>query len=268
MGNPVRQEDFGKDLGLVHEAVVTGRKVGAGPEFWSALAHDEGLFRKVVGIVLPQVFEFTEPEQLAVSILGVKNVFGIKAVMNVWDNHPLPETMPTVTFSEEILRQCAKENKRGADWHLVWINGFSLRQQEQIRGRNRKKQPCFYLNLTWWLESAQDPWATRSIGSGYRLLDFNGRFAGIAWQCQEEEISKLGESFERAEEQAVAEACLSIFMITKKRLLQDWCHWGRLLTAGSHRVAVGSFDGNGFCVGSYWDGSLLSRLRTVLSRKS
>ena len=34
-------EDFGKDHGLIHEAVVTGRKVGAGQDFWAKLAHDE-----------------------------------------------------------------------------------------------------------------------------------------------------------------------------------------------------------------------------------
>jgi hypothetical protein len=37
--------DFGKDLGLVHEAVIMGRKVGADKEFWSALAENEELFR-------------------------------------------------------------------------------------------------------------------------------------------------------------------------------------------------------------------------------
>lgn len=47
----VRQEEFGRDLGVVHEAVVTGRKVGAGKEFWSALAHGENLFREVVELV-------------------------------------------------------------------------------------------------------------------------------------------------------------------------------------------------------------------------
>lgn len=54
MENTVRQktaiptsagEEFGKDHGLVHEALVTGRKVGAGREFWSLLAHNEYLFR-------------------------------------------------------------------------------------------------------------------------------------------------------------------------------------------------------------------------------
>ena len=44
-------EDFGRDHGLIHEAVVTGRKVGAGQEFWAKLAHSKSLFRKVVELV-------------------------------------------------------------------------------------------------------------------------------------------------------------------------------------------------------------------------
>ncbi|MFH0814898.1 MAG: hypothetical protein V1902_02345 [Candidatus Falkowbacteria bacterium] len=47
-------EDFGKDLGLVHEVVVTGRKVGAGRDFWARLAHDEAFFRRVVELDAPQ----------------------------------------------------------------------------------------------------------------------------------------------------------------------------------------------------------------------
>ena len=43
---------FGEDHGLLHEAVVTGRKVGAGKDFWSALAHNEQLFARVVAFVV------------------------------------------------------------------------------------------------------------------------------------------------------------------------------------------------------------------------
>lgn len=43
--------EFGKEHGLIHEAVVTGRKVGAGKEFWATLAHSEEVFRKVVDLV-------------------------------------------------------------------------------------------------------------------------------------------------------------------------------------------------------------------------
>jgi len=53
--------EFGQDHGLIHEAVVTGRKVGAGKDFWSALAHSEELFAKVVAFMattLKAVFRF------------------------------------------------------------------------------------------------------------------------------------------------------------------------------------------------------------------
>lgn len=55
MATTVRHEDFGKDLGLIHEVVVAGRKVGATREFWSALAHNQWLIKDVVGYVFGKV---------------------------------------------------------------------------------------------------------------------------------------------------------------------------------------------------------------------
>ena len=51
MSSTVRPEEFGKEHGLIHEVVVTGRKVGADHEFWARLAHDEEIFRQVVSLV-------------------------------------------------------------------------------------------------------------------------------------------------------------------------------------------------------------------------
>jgi hypothetical protein len=39
--------DFGRDHGLMHEVVVSGRVVGADEFFWSSLAHDRDLFSRV-----------------------------------------------------------------------------------------------------------------------------------------------------------------------------------------------------------------------------
>ena len=51
MNGASSREEFGKDLGVVHEAIITGRKVGANRNFWLALAHDEEKFREVVKFV-------------------------------------------------------------------------------------------------------------------------------------------------------------------------------------------------------------------------
>ncbi|MFA5188626.1 MAG: hypothetical protein WC460_04665 [Patescibacteria group bacterium] len=44
-------EVFGKEVGLMSEVIVTGRKVGAGRDFWKAIAHNQKLFQSVVETV-------------------------------------------------------------------------------------------------------------------------------------------------------------------------------------------------------------------------
>lgn len=43
--------EFGKEHGLIHEVIVTGREVGADKDFWATLAHDKNLFEQVVNFV-------------------------------------------------------------------------------------------------------------------------------------------------------------------------------------------------------------------------
>lgn len=214
------------------------------------------------------VLSLTESEQKTVDILGPGKVVGYYDVCRVW-NTRLVEIVPTMPFSEETLKQCAEENQNGADWRVIWVFGLSLRRQKEIRGTNRKKQPCFDPDYNWWLEKTQDPLANQPIEAGYRLLDFTGRFRNMKWQTQEDEIVKLGASFERAEEQAVAEACFTIYLTSgkKERLLKNWWHWGRFLTVSSNRVNVGNFDENGFNVNNYWNDNRSGCLAVVLSRK-
>ena len=42
--------DFGKDHELIQQAILTGRKIGAGFRFWSRLAYDEDFFRKILSL--------------------------------------------------------------------------------------------------------------------------------------------------------------------------------------------------------------------------
>ncbi len=45
------KEVFGKEIGLIHKAIITGRKVGADKRFWTVLADDEQIFKMVVKFV-------------------------------------------------------------------------------------------------------------------------------------------------------------------------------------------------------------------------
>jgi hypothetical protein len=47
MSSASNENDFGRDHGLLHEAVVTGRKAGWGADEWAKLAHDVERMRQV-----------------------------------------------------------------------------------------------------------------------------------------------------------------------------------------------------------------------------
>ena len=106
----VRQQDddFGKDYGLIHEAIVTGRKVGAGREFWTRLAHDETLFDKVVGYVARDGYEATTSQKLAREIMG-KNFFGVEEATEHFGVNPTDKqlvALAEIPLTEKALREC------------------------------------------------------------------------------------------------------------------------------------------------------------------
>lgn len=207
----------------------------------------------------------TEDKKKAIAILGRDRVITVGEVAQKWGMGP--SEVPTIACPEEVLRQCARDNKAGiADWRLVYVLGSSLRKQREIQGTDRKKQPRFY-NNDWWLNEKEDAWATQEVPSGYRLLNFKLQFLNRNWQEQENDIAKLGKEYERAEEQAVAEALLSIFMVKGERLMQAVYHWGRFLGSGGFRVIVGRLDGHGLDVDSFWPGYRFPSLGVVVARK-
>ena len=208
----------------------------------------------------------TEAEKRVIAILGKNKVIGAAVTFQKWGLE-LAE-VPNLLVSEEVLVQCARENEAGtADWRLVYVLGSSLRKQRDARGTNRKNQPCFYGN-DWWLNKREDSWATQGVGADYRLLNFKLQFMYRKWQEQEDDIAALGSDFERAEEQAVAEACLSTFMVKGERLLQNTFHWGRSLDSSGSRVLVGRFVPDGFhVVDDYWPDNQGPAVGVVVARK-
>jgi hypothetical protein len=59
--------DFGKDLGLIHEAVITSRKAGVDRPFWNALAMSE----KTCGLIAPLAIHATLVEEVGIDIASI-----------------------------------------------------------------------------------------------------------------------------------------------------------------------------------------------------
>ena len=198
----------------------------------------------------------TDEEQLAIKILGKDKVVTFSEVCQAWGIGV--SKIPSISFPEEVLQQAAAENEAGeVDWRLVYVFGLSLRQQRDLRGTDTKD---------WWLGSDEDSWAAKGAVAGYYLLNFHVQFTGMTWRAQQDEISRLSDQ-ERAPEQIVSEAMLSVFMTTGQRLLKVCFHWGPSLDSSGGRVVVGVFDRGGLSVGDYHPGISSSSFGVVLARK-
>ncbi len=186
----------------------------------------------------------------ALKILGAERIVTAKQSSKAW-NIPMPEKA-IIGYREEDLREAAIANQSGAaSFYLVWCNGFSLKDQRERRGVDKNRSPHFY-NNDWWLKDEQKTWASQVANPGYHLLDFGpndrGRFGSVTWENQEKNIAELDQNLERVHETIVSEAVFSIFMVHKKRLMGEWYHWGKSLTAGRDRVCVGNADSDGWNV--------------------
>lgn len=96
--------EFGKDNGLIHEAVVTGRKVGAGLTFWSRLAHDEGLFREIVKKVMGLV--------VTASPFDPVQFVGKRWALIPGEHDTRCDVITEIDFSTVLFETCLKEGEK------------------------------------------------------------------------------------------------------------------------------------------------------------
>lgn len=156
----VRHKEFGADHGLIHEAVITGRKVGAGEEFWKALAHDQEAFRRALKAVLREQNEQGERVSLsqAIRIMGHANVYRPTHVCRVLGGDYDPELVKRVPFSAQTLQAAVGTHL------LVAVAPLSL---VEIHG---KCSEVFYSNRNPWFAESEQQFAHVRPQAGWYLI--------------------------------------------------------------------------------------------------
>ena len=153
--------DFGRDHGLMHEVVVSGREVGADRFFWAALAEDRKLFSRVRELVDSELIRdlriTLEPVQNSENLAGdfprkVLEDWSVKLIrrteyklVKVLDHSPtnIKEWESGVRWSEQEITHRATKlcchqgldhlnpllhrlRKVGADAVPVWLRKFKI----------------------------------------------------------------------------------------------------------------------------------------------
>lgn len=245
--------EFGEELSLLDRVVGAGRAIGVPEELYTLLATNPRFFQAVKALY-ERVTHLTKYEQLAIEILGRQKVVPCSQALLDWKEIELI-TPPAIPFAEATLRQCAKENRKGRDWRLVFTLGFSLREQFERHPNCFEHFRIYGEWRDWWV--LQKPLVDNRIEPGYRLLDLKVRFSQrcppviyegkdpflgfVKYQAKvATEISKLGKkSYGVAETPAVSESIISFHLATGKFLLRDKYHLGDALGPAEDHIVVG-----------------------------
>ena len=258
MDSTVRQEKpFGSDHGLVHEAVVTGRKVGAGEEFWATLAHDEAMFRRVVDLVNGSPAPVSTPVTIdqAATIMGT-NFHGVEALEKLLGRNLAKRAKATlnkgVPFSAETLEACR-------DTHvLVACAGISLMEVWSAQ------TALFYAKSDPWYKSQQ--FATTKVKVGWYLVR-KTPVPDSTSKTWAEQCELLTEMDEVTSASVLAQAILIHYLETKERLFEAIYVRVSDVASGGIRVNLGNFNQDGLNVNNNWDTNRNSNIGVSASRK-
>lgn len=205
----VRQNEFGKEHGLVHEVLVTGRKVGADKDFWSCLAHDEKLFAKVVGFVKGKD-QPTVRMHRAAQIMG-RNFIGISEAKKYFGAYPSEnelENLFEVPWSASTLEQCK-------DTHiLVVVFPISI---ADIWGRSFVDQVKIASNI---VESPV--YHEQGKGAQWVLIRKTSPLELRGKTILEKEVARLGEDYVWVSAQVMAYTASGYLQATDEKLFPDW----------------------------------------------
>ncbi len=237
--NKQHEDVFGKDLGLMSEVVVTGRKVGADRQFWSRLAHDEAKFREIVADVNGEDFEPSTVFEAAVQIMGANNVHGPDQIMKHFGVRYMKEQLLQLadTFpSEGTLLACK-------DTHIL-VAGYPLTALK-IRERMKKN---FY-RQDWY---NNEDFARKTKVRLRWLLLRKGEVPNSRSKTYNQQLALLGPGESNSIFCEVVYGMNIHFAETGERLHET--HYVRCqdVSSGGYRVYVGSFDGVGLLVDGDW----------------
>ena len=226
----ILDENFGKDLGLLHEACITGKKVGFGRHEWTMLTHDEYLFSRAKRMIHAHIVRLGWlPEEVreAIKILGPANVLHHFDVMSVWaaDLEHDRNSFRFVPDWREVLENCADQNRRGnARWVLAFHPGFSLNEQIIRTGYHSWSLLDGYnLGFSYGgydLQSVEKD----GIPTGYRLINFKPRFTGLGFADRVAALKEISSDYSIAPASVVSAAVLASDRLNGDKLLSDVHH--------------------------------------------
>lgn len=180
----------------------------------------------------------------AINILGREKVVTVQEAYRLWnipysieDRH----TLDKIRYSEATLRICAAQNqRRKANWYLIYIIGYSLVEQHQKLGIRSENQFCFHYLCDWFLDKKEESWAGKKSESGYYLVNLNlFKPENLEYIEQKENAKSLGSEYEVLEPQMFSEIVFSLKTNDKNGMVTFLWHRSLTLTSTDKTISIG-----------------------------
>ena len=206
---PIKSDDF--SLELTHEFVNVFKHHGGNPRMFQRLLKNPMLMNRIVRCInaggIP--YRYSKEEREAAEILGYDKVLTPALALLAWPDAK-PAQNPPIHYSGDILRTFAamnKESRNQYDWRLVYVHGFSLREQW--------KRHASHFSLFWrekfWKDNRKSEWMTFSSRPGYYMISYKtiGDGGKEDRSRQDTLISELGTGFRRVPISTLSEVAIS-----------------------------------------------------------
>lgn len=256
MPNMVRQrDDFGREVGLIHEVLVTGRGVGAGKKFWGRLTHDRKLFAKVVAFVARDGYEATTIQRVARNIMR-KNMLGIEEVIQCFGVKPSKRQLTAlqeVPFTEAVL-------EKHKDTHIL-VASFPISIRD-IHDNTARDHSYFPTNSARFHAEAS---ARKKGKVGWHLIS-KSVVENSTDKTWKEQLVLLSEYEEVPEARVMTYAILLYYLTTGEWLFKDSESRCQTLEDGS-RICVGCVEYGALSVSYAQDGDRFHDIGVASSLK-
>jgi hypothetical protein len=262
----LQTKEFGKELGFIHEGLITLRKAGMTHALWAKLTESEELATKFVAYVQRGGYDPTTSQKRAREIMG-KNFLGVEEVAECFGIQLTAEELAKVAevpFTEATLEECkdthilflgVNHNKEGKP---LTINRF--REMFPSTGQSR-----FYSYEDAWYD--KEKFATKETPElRWYLIRKTVTEESRSKNYQEQE-KLLKENEERERAVVYVYGIFLMFKARNERLFETDYAWCTDLDSDGYRVFVGDFGSEGLYVHYYWDDYYARHLGLAPARK-
>ena len=137
----VSLQKFGKELGFIHEGLITLRKAGMTHSLWTRLTESEKLSRKVVAYIKRDC-ELSPNQKRVREIMG-RNFLTVGEVVEHFDVFLPKEELtkvPEIPFSEEWLKERRDSHILFLAYGYGYKDDFHLKRDQRLRWYLREKK--------------------------------------------------------------------------------------------------------------------------------